>query len=70
MSRLWVSGYRSYELGIFQSKDPKVTIIKEAIKQFICQRIDDGVDWIITGPQLGVEQWTIEVTLELKKRFS
>lgn len=69
MSRLWVSGYRSYELGIFQSKDPKVTIIKEAIKQFIRQRIDDGVDWIITGPQLGVEQWTIEVTLELKKDF-
>lgn len=69
MSRLWVSGYRSYELGVFQSKDPKVTVVKEAITQFIRQRIDDGVDWIITGPQLGVEQWTSEAVIALKKEY-
>ena len=25
---LYVTGYRSFELGIFQGKDPKITVIK------------------------------------------
>lgn len=67
MSRLWVSGYRSYELSVFKDKDPKVTVIKKALTQTIRQRVEDGVDWVITGPQLGVEQWASEIVLDLKK---
>ena len=32
MTSLLVTGYKSFELGIFKDKDPKVTIIKKAIK--------------------------------------
>ena len=28
--RLWVTGYRSYELGTFGDKDPKIKVIKYA----------------------------------------
>ena len=35
MTSLLVTGYKSFELGIFKDKDPKVTIIKKAIKSFI-----------------------------------
>ncbi|WP_281510461.1 SLOG family protein, partial [Lactobacillus taiwanensis] len=30
MKRLWVTGYRSYELSIFSDKDPKLAVIKYA----------------------------------------
>ncbi|MCP0887703.1 DUF1273 domain-containing protein [Ligilactobacillus sp. WILCCON 0076] len=67
--RLWVSGYRSYELGIFNSKDERILVIKAAIKQELIQKFDQGLEWIITGPQLGVEQWTIETALEIKNEY-
>ncbi|KRM11577.1 DUF1273 domain-containing protein [Paucilactobacillus suebicus] len=69
MSRLWISGYRSYELSVFQDNDPKVTVIKKAITQSLSQRIEQGVDWLITGPQLGVEQWCTECGSELKSQY-
>lgn len=70
MTRLWVSGYRAYELGVFKNDDPKVTIIKYALKAEIIRQLEQGVDWIITGPQLGIEQWTIEVVNELKSEYA
>ncbi len=30
---LWVTGYRSYELGVFNSKDKKVEVIKYALQR-------------------------------------
>ncbi|MYV05072.1 DUF1273 domain-containing protein [Furfurilactobacillus milii] len=69
MSRLWVTGYRSYELGVFGSKDPKLTVLKYALRQTLTNQIENGVDWIITGGQLGVEQWTIEVANDLKADY-
>lgn len=69
MSRLWVTGYRSYELGIFKKDDPKEIVIKNVIKTNLEQSIIDGCDWIITGGQLGVEQWTIDVANSLKEDF-
>lgn len=69
MSRLWVTGYRSYELGVFGDTDPKLAVLKYALRQALVQAIENGVDWIITGPQMGVEQWAAEVALELKKDY-
>ncbi|WP_054608138.1 DUF1273 domain-containing protein [Apilactobacillus kunkeei] len=69
MSRLWVTGYRSYELGVFGDKDPKELVIKNVIENNLKQAIEDGVDWIITGGQMGVEQWTIEVADQLKEEY-
>lgn len=34
MKRLWVTGYRSYELSIFSDKDPKLTVIKYTLTNY------------------------------------
>lgn len=67
--RLWLSGYRSYELGIFNEQDLKVKVIKAALKERLVAKLDQGLEWVITGPNLGVEQWGLEVVLELKKAY-
>ena len=63
---LLVSGYRSFELGVFKDDDPKVAIIKKCLKEEIKSYIEEGVTWILTTGQFGVEQWTIEIVDELK----
>lgn len=71
MRRLWITGYRSYELNIFKDDDPKVSVIKDVIAHELKQRLEESDDefWLITGPQLGTEQWAIEVALELKEAY-
>ncbi|MER2293946.1 MAG: DUF1273 domain-containing protein [Desemzia incerta] len=69
MTNLYISGYRTYELGVFTGKDPKIDVIKKALKNEISQFIESGVDWILTSGQLGVEQWAVEVVDELKKDY-
>lgn len=71
MRRLWITGYRSYELNVFKDDDPKVAVIKSVIQQELRQRLAEADDefWLITGPQLGVEQWALEVGLELQTEF-
>ena len=70
MQRLWVTGYRSYELNVFGDRDPKITVIKYALKNYFVSLIEEGqLDWIITGANLGVEQWAAEVGLELGEKY-
>ncbi|WP_034550027.1 DUF1273 domain-containing protein [Carnobacterium funditum] len=66
VTNLLVSGYRSFELGVFKDDDPKVVIIKKCLKEEIRSYIEEGVKWILTTGQFGIEQWTIEVVDELK----
>ncbi|GKS80390.1 UPF0398 protein [Ligilactobacillus pabuli] len=67
--RLWVTGYRSYELSIFNDQDPKQTVIKQAIKNSLQEYLDRGLTWVLTGGQLGVEQWTVQVVHELQADY-
>ncbi|WKF84379.1 DUF1273 domain-containing protein [Lacticaseibacillus pantheris] len=67
--RVWVTGYRAYELSVFNDNDPKVTVIKYYLKSQLTQLLDEGLEWIITGGQPGVEQWSAEVGLELQADF-
>ena len=71
MRRLWLTGYRSYELNAFQDDDPKVAVVKRVLTQRLTSLLEEDDDevWVITGPQLGVEQWGAAVALELKKSF-
>lgn len=70
MQRLWVTGYRGYELNVFGDCDPKITVIKYALKNYLVSLLDDGrLDWIITGANLGVEQWAAEVGIELGTKY-
>ena len=58
MRRLWLTGYRSYELNAFQDDDPKVAVVKRVLTQRLTSLLEEDNDefWVITGPQLGVEQ--------------
>ena len=71
MRRLWITGYRSYELNVFKDDDPKVKVIKDVLSRELRSRLEESDDefWLITGPQLGVEQWSAEVALDLKAIF-
>ena len=42
MKRLWVTGYRSYELSIFSDKDPKLTVIKYTLTNYFKSLLEEG----------------------------
>lgn len=64
-----ISGYKPFELGIFQKDHPSVIFIKAAIKKSIIALIDDGVEWVLISGQLGVELWAAEVVFDLQLEF-
>ena len=68
MKRLWTTGYRAYELGVFDEKNPKVAVIKDVLQKQLRYQLDSTSEdfWLITGPQMGVERWSIESALKIK----
>lgn len=71
MHRIWVTGYRAYELEVFNDDDPKVTVIKSVIAEQLRSRLNQSTDtfWLISGPQSGVERWTLQVGLKLQSDY-
>lgn len=71
MRRLWVTGYRSYELGVFKDEDPKIKVIKKVLQDQITGQLNQVTEdfWLISGPQMGVERWAIEVGTKLKQDY-
>lgn len=66
---LAVSGYKPFELGIFNNDHPSVVFIKAAIKKSLLPMIEEGLEWVLISGQLGVELWAAEVIFELKLEF-
>ncbi|MBE9388045.1 DUF1273 domain-containing protein [Vagococcus salmoninarum] len=69
MKRMYITGYRSFELGIFQDKDPKITIIKNVLKNRIIAHLELGLEWVIIGGNLGTEFWASQVVVELQADY-
>ena len=71
MKRLWTTGYRAYELGVFDEKNPKVAVIKDVLQKQLRYQLDSTSEdfWLITGPQMGVERWSIESALTIKADY-
>lgn len=69
LRRLWLTGYRSYELNIYRDQDPKLAVIKYSLKKRLQAYLEDGLEWLITGAQLGTEQWGINVAAVLKADY-
>lgn len=71
MRRLWVTGYRSYELNVFKDDDPKVQVIKQVLTDNLKNYLEEDEEecWLITGPQMGVERWALECGLALKEDY-
>lgn len=68
-NRLWVSGYRAFELNVFKDTDPKVTIIKNVLTAHLTQALDDGMQWLVTGGEQGIEAWSLQVATALKSDY-
>lgn len=69
MKTLLITGYTAFDLGIFDEKDIKITIIKEAIKRHLEAYLDRGINWIIFTGSLGFEYWALQVSKELQKDY-
>lgn len=55
------------DIGIFSEKDPRIAIIKEAVR-IQCERfLDQGTEWFVFTGNLGFEYWTLQVLQELRK---
>lgn len=67
LKSIFVSGYRSYELNIFDQKDPKFLYLKEFLRDRLKTYIENGVEWFIITGQLGIELWTGELVLEMQE---
>jgi uncharacterized phage-like protein YoqJ len=63
---LTITGYKSFELGIFQKDHKGIEYIKKAIRKRLIPLIEEGLEWILISGQLGTEMWAAEVVLELK----
>lgn len=69
MKNLLVTGYRANELGIFNQKHPGIPFIREAIKRRLIPLIEEGLEWVLTPGQYGVDLWACEAVIELKKEY-
>lgn len=64
-----VSGYKPFELGLFQHNHPAVGFIKLAIRRQIEHLLEEGLEWVIISGQLGTELWTAEVVFDLQLEY-
>ncbi len=69
LKTLFISGYRTSELGVFTEKDPKIQIVKKVIKMSLKTYLEEGLEWVIIGGNLGVEIWAGQISIELKKEY-
>lgn len=70
MNSLLIMGYTSFDLGIFNEKDIKVSIIKKAVKNRLIRYLEEGLNWLIFTGNLGFEYWALEVAKELQKDYN
>jgi uncharacterized phage-like protein YoqJ len=69
MKNLLVTGYRAHEIGIFNQKHKGIAYIKKAIESRLIPLVEEGLEWVITPGQYGVDLWACEAVIELKKRY-
>ena len=67
---LTISGYKSFELGIFKNDDQAVQYIKKAIEKSLLGFLEEGLEWVIISGQMGVELWAAEVVFDLQMEYS
>ncbi|WP_338789344.1 DUF1273 domain-containing protein [Metabacillus sp. FJAT-53654] len=70
MKVLTISGYKSFELGIFKNDDQAVQYIKKAIEKSLLGFLEEGLEWVIISGQMGVELWAAEVVFNLQMEYS
>jgi len=69
MKNLLVTGYRAHELGIYDQKHKGIHYIQKAITAKLIPLIEEGLEWVITPGQYGVDLWTCEAVIALKQLY-
>ncbi|WP_339276757.1 DUF1273 domain-containing protein [Paenibacillus sp. FSL W8-0426] len=69
LKNLLITGYRAHELQIFGQKHEGIPFIKKAIASRLVPLVEDGLEWVLTPGQYGVDLWACEVVMELKKEY-
>ena len=67
MTSVLVAGYKHTDLGIFSEKDPRIAVIKKAIRRDLIRLIEDGATWFIFMGNLGFEYWVLEEAKALRQ---
>ncbi len=67
---IYVSGYRSFELGVFKENDPKIQVVKNVLKRELRQLAEEGVEWILVSGNLGVETMDRANSSGIERRIS
>ncbi|HIY58585.1 MAG TPA: DUF1273 domain-containing protein, partial [Candidatus Tetragenococcus pullicola] len=47
----------------------KIQIVKKVIKMSLKTYLEEGLEWVIIGGNLGVEIWAGQISIELKKEY-
>ncbi|GAB2024370.1 SLOG family protein [Lactovum odontotermitis] len=66
---LLIAGYSAFDLGIFNEKDPKLSIIKKAIDTRLENYLSDGLEWLIFGGNLGFEFWVLQEAQKYREDY-
>ncbi|MBL1228425.1 DUF1273 domain-containing protein [Enterococcus sp. BWB1-3] len=69
LKTVFITGYRSFELNVFQENDPKAEVIKKVLKSEIINFLEEGAEWFLVSGNLGIELWAGEVIIALKKEY-
>ncbi|MED5019831.1 DUF1273 domain-containing protein [Paenibacillus chibensis] len=69
MKNVLVTGYRAHELNIFGQKHPGIAYIQKAITAKLVQLAEEGLEWVISPGQYGVDLWACEAAIDLKKLY-
>ena len=69
MKNLLVTGYRAHELNIFGQKHEGIPFIQQALRSKLIPLIEEGLEWVITPGQYGVDLWACEVVIALKEQY-
>lgn len=69
MKNLLITGYRAHELGIYNNKHKGIPYIRKAIEARLIPLIEEGLEWVITPGQYGVDLWACEAAISLKSKY-
>ena len=69
MTTALVLGYSAFDLGLFSDKDPRIKLIKKAIRRDLEAMAEDGMTWLVFTGTLGFEYWALQVAKDMKADY-
>lgn len=69
MKNVLITGYRAHELNIFSQKHKGIGYIRQAIANKLKPLVEEGLEWVITPGQYGVDLWACEAVIAMKRQY-